>query len=346
MTKHPPISSQKLLNRIQPDIQAINHILENECGANSSPLLGEILHYSLFNGGKRIRPILTLLGGRLCAFARLPENYAAEEDLQPPENLYRLAAVFEMIHAASLLHDDILDNAENRRGRKTANRVWDNSHAILAGDHLHTVSMFVAGSVGAGKIFSQISEALRAMIEAEFLQMEVSGNVDLPEETYFAILRGKTGGLIGAACETGARFLEADENQCAALRTYGDALGLSFQIIDDLLDFQGNPEITGKARGGDLKEGRITLPLIHALRQAADRERKEIVYLLQTGPEERDNGFDQVYRFIDENGGFAYARLGAETLIEAGCSALDIFPDCQARQTLHDLGGYVLSREK
>lgn len=347
MTDNPsPMNREELINRLQPDIQAIELALEKECRGISSPSLKEIIHYSLFNGGKRIRPVLTILGARLCAFSRLPDHVAQEDELQPPENLYRLAAVFELLHAASLLHDDILDNAESRRGRKTANRVWDNSQAILAGDHLHTIAMYLAGSLGTEKIFNQISETLRNMIESEFLQMEISEAVNPSEEAYFAVLRGKTGGLIGTACETGARFLEADENQCAALRTYGDALGLSFQIIDDLLDYQGNPEITGKSQGGDFREGKITLPLIHALRRSEGDEKEEIVSLLQAEPEKRPACFDQVYEFIDSNEGFTYARQGAETLIEAGCTALDAFPDCQAKTTLLALAGYVLNREK
>ncbi len=340
------MNREKLISHLQPDIQAIDQYLEKECKNISSPSLREIIQYTLFNGGKRIRPVLTILSSRLCVFARMPENVAEEDELHPPENLYRLATVFELIHAASLLHDDVLDNAENRRGKRATNKVWNNSQAILAGDHLHTIAMYLAGKLVPQRIFNQISQTLQDMIEAEFLQIQISETINLAEESYFAVLKGKTGGLIGTACEAGGRFLEADEDQCAALRTYGDALGLSFQIIDDLLDFQGNPASTGKERGSDFRTGRITLPLIHALRQAKEEEREGIINLLQSEPEERLARLDQVIDFIDKNGGFAYTRQGAETLIEAGCSALEVFPDCQAKRSLTALANYTLSREK
>ncbi|MFP3983575.1 MAG: polyprenyl synthetase family protein [Desulfurivibrionaceae bacterium] len=337
---------KELISHLEPDIQAIDQALEKECDSIASRSLREIIQYSLFNGGKRVRPVLTVTSGRLCAFASMPGELAGEENLQPPENLYRLATVFEILHAASLLHDDVLDNAENRRGRKAANKVWNNSQAILAGDHLHTVAMSLAGRLGTETVFTQISKTLQDMVEAEFLQKEISDTINLSEEAYFAVLRGKTGGLIGTACETGGRFLEVDEDQCAALRTYGDALGLSFQIIDDLLDFQGDPEITGKERGCDFREGKITLPLIHALRQANDQDREEVISLLQARPEQRLARLDQVYDIIDRNEGFSYARQGAETLIEAGCAALAVFPDCRAKQSLLALADYVLARDK
>ncbi|MCJ7603619.1 MAG: polyprenyl synthetase family protein, partial [Desulfobulbaceae bacterium] len=259
------MNKSELLSLLQPDIEQINETMRNEISQCGNAVLQQILEYALFNGGKRIRPVLTVLSARLCAFSRMPEGLAEEDELQPPVNLYRLAAVFEFLHGASLLHDDVIDNAGKRRGKPSANSVWDNTQVILAGDFLHTRAMTIAGTVGDHHTLSLIGSATAAMIQAEFQQMQTVQERNLSEKNYFSVLRGKTGCLISAACEVGAYFTEGSDEHQRALRSYGDALGLAFQVIDDLLDYQGDPSKTGKAIGNDFVEGKMTLPFIHAL---------------------------------------------------------------------------------
>lgn len=340
------MNKTELLSLFQPDMELINQTMEQELAGLGNSVLHEVLRYGLFNGGKRIRPLLTVFAGRLCAFARVPEGMVEEDELTPPVNLYKLAMVFEFLHGASLLHDDVIDHAVKRRGKPSANTVWDNTHVILAGDFLHTRAMTLAGTIGGEHILTLVGQATAAMIEAEFLQMETVQSRDLSEENYFAVLRGKTAALIGSACEAGACYANGEASHQQALRRYGDALGLAFQVVDDLLDYLGDTARTGKTIGIDFIEGKMTLPLLHALRTAGDVESRPVMELLRQSPRERESRVDQVREFIEIHGGFDYARQGAETLVEAALDSLTVFPPCQARNILEGLARYVLTRKK
>lgn len=340
------MDKETLLKRLQPEIELINETMARELSSVQSSLLAEVIQHGVMGGGKRIRPLLTILAGRLTAFTRMPDGIAAEEEIQPPDDLYRLSSVFEFLHAASLLHDDVIDHSDTRRGQKTANRVWDETTAVLAGDYLHTKAMTMAGTIGGADILAIIGQATEAMIDAEFLQMQAVHESNLSEEHYFQVLRGKTGALIGSACEVGALFAEADAEQCAAIRTFGDGLGLAFQMVDDLLDYQGESSETGKAVGNDFSEGKMTLPLIHALSNCNDDDRHFIMELLGATPEMRLQNTGKVSQIMQDNGSFAYTREGADTLIEAALESLDTFKDSIAKETLRGVAAYVLSRKK
>jgi octaprenyl-diphosphate synthase len=338
------MNKEQLLGRLQPEVEVIDQTMAAECADIKSSRLAEVLRYALFNGGKRIRPLLTVLVARLTAFTLMPEGIAEEEEITPPPDLYRLAMVFEFLHAASLLHDDVIDHADSRRGKKTANQVWGASTAILAGDYLHTRAMTLAGLVGGDKALALIGEATGAMIDAEFLQAQAVADATLSEEHYFAVLRGKTGALIGAACEVGALFAGADKEQRAAIRTFGDALGLAFQLVDDLLDYQGDAMVTGKALGNDFVEAKMTLPLIHALEHSPTDQRSRLAELLAGPASARQAALGEATAIIDQCGGFTYARQGADTLIDAALQSLQSFKPCDSRDTLEALAHYVLSR--
>jgi len=340
------VDKEQLLSRLQPEIERINQAMTAEFSDIKSSRLAEVVDYGIFNGGKRIRPLLTVLMARLVTFTRMPEGIADEEELSPPPDLYRLAMVFEFLHAASLLHDDVIDHADTRRGKKTANQLWDASTAILAGDYLHTRAMTLAGLVGGDKALALIGEATSAMIDAEFRQAQTVADANLSEENYFNVLRGKTGALIGAACEVGALFAGADKEQRAAIRTFGDALGLAFQVADDLLDYLGDAASTGKAIGNDFVEGKMTLPLIYAIANASADKRHILTDLLAGGASERQARIKEITAIIDEAGGFSYARQGADTLIQAALESLAPFKECDSRDTLELLAHYVLSRNK
>ncbi len=340
------MDKETLLQRLQPEIETINTTMAREFSSIQSTLLAEVVNHGVMAGGKRIRPLLTILAGRLTAFTRIPEGIADEEGIQPPEDLYRLSSVFEFLHAASLLHDDVIDLSETRRGKKTANKIWDETTAILAGDYLHTKAMTLAGTIGGDDILAIIGNATEAMIDAEFLQMQTVSDFNLSEENYFNILRGKTGALIGSACEVGALFAQADEAQANAIRTFGDALGLAFQMVDDLLDYQGDSATTGKAVGNDFSEGKMTLPLIHALSNCNDDDHHFIMDLLASTPEIRRQNTEKISHIMLKNGSFDYTREGADTLIEAALENLELFKDSMAKDTLRGVAMYVLSRNK
>lgn len=340
------MDKETLLKKLQPEIDLINSTMADEFSSIQSSLLAEVVNHAVMGGGKRIRPILTILVGRLTAFTRMPDGIAEEESIQPPVDLYRLASTFEFLHAASLLHDDVIDLSQTRRGKKTANKIWDETTAILAGDYLHTKAMTLAGTIGGNDILAIIGSATEAMIDAEFLQMQTVSNSSLSEENYFNILRGKTGALIGSACEIGALFAEASAEQTAAIRTFGDALGLAFQMVDDLLDYLGDSGKTGKAVGNDFSEGKMTLPLIHALSNCNDKDRHFISDLLASTPEIRMKNTGKVIEIMSNTKSFEYTREGADTLIEAALTSLDIFKDSIAKSTLRGVAMYVLRRNK
>jgi octaprenyl-diphosphate synthase len=301
-----------------------------------SKLLGEVLEHGIFNGGKRIRPQLSLLCTSLTGGGQQHDG----------EQALKLAIVFEYLHAASLLHDDVIDHAELRRGKPTANSVWGIAPVILAGDYLLSRAMNLAGAVGGKEAMAIVGQATEAMVEAEFLQARSAKERNVSEDNYFKVISGKTGALIAAACEAGVCLAGGTTEQQAAIRLYGENIGLAFQVIDDLLDYQGDPDKTGKVVGNDLVEGKMTLPLIHVLRQASPEDLRIVEDILGGGTDERRQGFAEVRDMITKYDGFVVARQKAVELVEAGLSALKCFEEGRERLVLEGLANYVLTRDK
>ena len=329
------MSNDELLKYFRDSAASIDQVMEEDLADVDDSLLSEVLRYAIFNGGKRIRPQLTVLVGKMVSSSEVKWD-----------DLLKLSLVFEYLHAASLLHDDVIDHSETRRGKPTANVVYGTSPVILAGDFLHARAMTLAGTIGGKKCTPIVGRATEAMVEAEFLQIQAAGNADTSEDTYFRIVAGKTGALIASACEAGAILAGGNEQQCRAARTYGENIGLAFQIVDDLLDYLGDPEKTGKAVGNDLAEGKMTLPLIYALRNAPDNEKAMLGDILAGNPEERSKKIEAVTLVIEGSGGFDYGRESAKNLISLGVSGLDTFDDKPQKDVLKGLAGYVLSRDK
>lgn len=309
----------------------IRHDLENI----SNKLLHKIISYVIFKGGKRIRPILTILVARLCQ-----TNLPLDE-----QRLYHFALCFEYLHTASLLHDDVIDNAQQRRGAKSANRVWDNIHVILAGDFLHSRAMFLAGTLGTEKCFPIVCKATEAMVHSEFIQLENAEILDTCEQNYYQVLQGKTAALISAACETGGVYASGTTEQCQALAIFGQNIGLSFQIVDDVLDYKGNSKKTGKVLGNDFREGKMTLPLIYSLNHADDADKQLLINLLKADPETRMAGFAEAKSIIEKTGGFAHACQKKQQLIDEAMNSLTIFPESAEKDNLLALSIYVSQRE-
>lgn len=330
------VDNQELMNFFREAAAGIDGAMRADLASVESGLLGEVLSHGIFNGGKRIRPQLTLLCASLTGDDRGPDQ---EQTLQ-------LAIVFEYLHAASLLHDDVIDHADLRRGKPTANAVWGISPVILAGDYLLSRAMTLAGRVGGNEAMAIVGLATEAMVEAEFLQMQSGEERNANEDNYFKVIAGKTGALIAAACEAGVCLAGGSPEQRAASRLYGENIGLAFQIIDDLLDYQGDPGQTGKVVGNDLVEGKMTLPLIHVLRQANPEDLRVLDDILAGGADERGNHLGKVSALIERYGGFGAAYRQAGELVEAGLAALDCFAEGRERQILQGLAGYVLSRDK
>lgn len=316
------------------EVKKIDAAMHNNLLDIKSELLREVLNYSLFNGGKRIRPLLTIFMARLCNHGKSIDSDA----------LYRCSLSFEYLHSASLLHDDVIDKAELRRGKKSANEVWDNSLVILAGDFLHARAMALSEGVAGGLV--AITTATEAMVEAEFVQKKSCDEIIIVEDDYYQVLNGKTVTLIKAACETGCLFVNGTEEQLNALQSFATNIGLIFQIIDDILDYEGKSVKTGKLIGNDWRERKITLPLIYAINNASATDKSWFLNQLELDSDIRADTFEQAHKKIKDIGGFDYARDKAELLVQEAINALSIFDECMEKQFLSMLATEFLYREK
>jgi octaprenyl-diphosphate synthase len=298
------------------------------------PLLIEILDYGLFSGGKRIRPFLATAAARLCGSS--------------DEGVYRLASSFEYLHGATLIHDDVIDNAGERRGSPSVFKHFGLAEAILAGDFLHAHSMSLISRYGGPGALSIFCQATAAMVDGEYRQLRNAQNMDQSEADYFTVVEGKTALLIGAACEIGGLYGGADQSLRKGLKTYGINLGSAFQIIDDLLDYRGDASNTGKTVGNDLAEGKVTLPLIYTLQRADQKDRRELLTILKD-PQKRARALPEVSALIDRYRGFEDARKKAETIMSQALLALpavDSEDGQHGRTVFKALGDYVLKRDR
>lgn len=297
-------------------------------------LLFEVLNYGLFNGGKRVRPLLVVFASRLCG--------------NTDDKVYRLGCAFEYLHAATLFHDDIIDNSATRRGKESVYRKFGIIAAILAGDYLHALAMSTVGNFSGIKGLEIFCHATTGMVNGEFMQLRNATNPNLSEQEYRESIMMKTGLLIAAACEIGARYGGGSPEQVKALRDYGVNLGCAFQIVDDLLDYLGDPAKTGKAVGNDLLEGKITLPLILALDGATKEDRSRLLTILAS-PAERSQSVNEVSDIIAKAGGFDGARKKAVAAVERAIASLQVFSQPASlyeRHVLEGLARYILIREK
>ncbi|MBU0945047.1 MAG: polyprenyl synthetase family protein [Proteobacteria bacterium] len=328
---------KRLLAAIGPEVKKIEEAMRCDLQVATSqadPLLVEILEYGIFNGGKRLRPLLAVLSARLCGLQG--------------EKIYDLAIAFEYLHAATLFHDDVIDRGETRRGKPSVNKAFGEVAAILCGDFLHSRSMFLVGSRGGSASLEVFCRAANGMVDGEFLQLRNSRNHNLSEEDYFTVVKGKTALLLAATCEIGALAAGASLPQQQALSHYGLNLGIGFQIVDDLLDYLGDAKQTGKAIGNDFQEEKMTLPLIAALTSASPEDKKRLLFLLDND-EARQTGFSEACALIDKYNGFALSRNRAESLVADAVAGLAVFSEEAAlppAHTLRALAEYVLTRNK
>lgn len=324
-----------LLHLLEDDIQQINATMAEDISmleARFDERLVEILRYGLMGGGKRFRPLLALLSSRLCGYAT-------------PE-MYQLAIAFEYLHAATLFHDDVIDQAQNRRGKASVHAAYGLEAAILAGDFLHARSMEIIGTLGGTACLGVFCRATAALVDGEFLQLRNVQNYNQSEKDYFTTIEGKTAQLISAATEIGAIYSGAGDSRRKAMVQYGRNLGFAFQIVDDLLDYVGDELETGKKVGNDLAEGKMTLPLILTINSAEEHERRNLQTILQDG-DVRRHSFATVFELIAKHDGFNGARKQAEKCVAAALAQLKTFDDNNKDiEALKGLALYALHRKK
>lgn len=297
--------------------------------ASYVPFINEVSQYILFAGGKRLRPLLMVLAAKLFGCSK-------------PE-VYRVSVVFEYLHAATLLHDDVVDEAHMRRGRAAARKVWGNQAVILVGDFLYSKAIRILVEHGDLRILEAVSETTVLMSEGEVLQLLNTDNISATEAEYMEVIRRKTAVLIAAACECGALIAGANDEAVAALKGYGLNLGLAFQIVDDLLDYLGATGEMGKEIGNDFKEGKVTLPLILALEAAQGPDRERLIELIKSEETSR-KAFYEAVSLIKRYRGFERTRQRAEDLVSQAKAHLAPLPETPEKNILSGIAGYVLSR--
>jgi octaprenyl-diphosphate synthase len=295
------------------------------------PLIRKVGEYVLSSGGKRIRPALLLLAARICGY---------QGDKAVP-----LASVVEFIHTATLLHDDVVDSATLRRGLASANTLWGNEASVLVGDFLFSKSFSLMVGVGSLDILRVLSDATTVIAEGEVMQLLCTGDIDLSEERYIGVVRSKTAILMSAACEAGAILGGAVPEQRRALADFGMSLGIAFQLMDDTLDYIATEEDFGKSIGHDLEEGKITLPLIHTLRQCSSAERSAIETVVEKDEMTLDE-FRHVSELVKQYGGITYTVDTARRYIRECRSRLEAFEVTPVTSALLGLAEYVVTRNR
>ena len=295
---------------------------------SQTPLLDRIMKYIIKRKGKQLRPMFVFLSAKLHG----PVN----------ESTYRAAALVELLHTATLVHDDVVDESLERRGFLSINALWKNKIAVLVGDYLLSKGLLLSTGSGDFKHLDILSDAVKQMSEGELLQIEKARHLNLKEEIYFEIIRSKTASLLSSACAVGAWSTSKDENLTARMKLFGEKTGIAFQIKDDLFDY-GNEDV-GKPTGNDLKEKKLTLPLIYTLNKIDKSERRKIIYIVKNQNKDPEK-IKYVLEKVIESGGINYAT---EKMIKYRDEALAIlyeFPESDVRKGLEELVRYTTDRK-
>ena len=319
----------RLAEALADDMAAVNALIRDRMASRHAPRIPEVTAHLVEAGGKRLRPMLTLAAARIC-------GYAGDHHI-------RLAATVEFIHTATLLHDDVVDESQRRRGRPTANLLWDNKSSVLVGDYLFSRSFQLMVETGSLRVLDILANASATIAEGEVLQLTAAQDLRTDEAVYLQVVRGKTAALFSAATEVGGVIAGAPEDQVQALFTYGDALGIAFQIADDLLDYGGTDAVIGKNTGDDFRERKVTLPVIKAVAAADADERAFWVRVIEKG-DQRDGDLAQARAIMARHGAMEAARADALAWADRARAALAALPDHALRGMLDDLAQYVVAR--
>ena len=292
-------------------------------------LIPEIIHHLIGSGGKRFRPLLLLSTASLCGYKG--------------EKRYALSAVIEFIHTATLLHDDVIDEATTRRGKISANNIWGNAASVLVGDFLYSKSFKLMTEYGNLAIIKLLSTTTNTMSEGEVLQLVRCGDINISEKEYLTIIEKKTATLISAACAVGGILGKASDDQVEALTRFGMRLGSAFQITDDTLDYVAEEDVFGKAIGKDLEEGKITLPLIHALKKCSSEEKKLIKKAVED-KEQDEKVISDIVSVMHRHDGINYSLNKAKTYIAEAKGYLESFEDSKPKESLLAISDYIIER--
>jgi octaprenyl-diphosphate synthase len=322
----------RLSAALAEDLAAVNALIRDRMASKHAPRIPEVTAHLVEAGGKRIRPMLTLACARLC-------GYGGTDHV-------KLAATVEFIHTATLLHDDVVDESEQRRGRPTANLLWDNQSSVLVGDYLFARAFQLMVEPGSLEVLDILSNAAATIAEGEVLQLTVASDIATPEATYLQVIRGKTAALFEAACKVGGVIAGRDAAVTEALAAYGDGLGVAFQMADDLLDWGGvggEAGAIGKNIGDDFRERKMTLPVIRAIAAGDGEERAFWARTIGKG-DQQDGDLEHALGLLQKHATLAQTRDEANAYVARAKAALEVLPDDPLRDMLADLADYVVAR--
>lgn len=320
-----PLESIRSL--VQADLEATDNFICTELSSDV-PLINQLVEYVLTCGGKRIRPLVVLLTAK--AF-----NHDSQKHVD-------LAAAIELIHTATLLHDDVVDSSSLRRGNKTANNIWGNEASVLVGDFLYSRAFQLIVKLKNLEIMDIFASATNLIAEGEVLQLINCNDPDTTEQAYYNVIHRKTAKLFEVASQIGTALCPYKTQEMAAMQQYGISLGTAYQLIDDALDYSSTAEEMGKNRGDDLAEGKPTLPLIHALRCGTKAENKLIRRAIKTGSMK---DIDSILTIIESTGAIEYTANAAKEQVKLATNSLMHIPESPYRQALHDLAEFVVARK-
>lgn len=324
------MTSKEALELVKKDIDMVEQFLKDDI-KTSVPLINEVILYLLSSGGKRLRPVFLALSAKLCGYNG--------------DKIPAMSAVIEYIHTATLLHDDIIDGAKYRRKRPTANSLYGNDIAVLCGDFLYSRSYITLTEYGAKDVQMILSSAALTMSEGEVIQLLKTGDINITFDDYIQIITRKTAVLFSAACEIGGRLAQVDENKIKALKDFGYYLGLGFQMTDDILDYMGDPAVTGKKNGTDLFEGKLTLPVILML-DMVSKEEKQTITDLFTKKERNEKDLEILLSIMNKYNMKEISEKKADEYINMSLNSLDVFENNQYKDALIALALAMVGRNK
>ncbi|MFI5159955.1 MAG: polyprenyl synthetase family protein [Sphingobacteriales bacterium] len=322
------LSINEIKKPIEADIDAFEERFKTSM-QSSVPLLDRITHYIVKRKGKQIRPMFVFFSASICGGIN--------------DATHRGAALVELLHTATLVHDDVVDNSYQRRGFFSINALWKNKIAVLVGDFLLSKGLLLSINNGDFNLLKIVSEAVKQMSEGELLQMEKARKMDVDEPIYYDVIRQKTASLIASCCACGAASAGADDATVERMRLFGEKIGIAFQIKDDMFDF-GTDDV-GKPLGIDIKEKKVTLPLIYSLNHAQSSERKRIINLVKNHNDDAKK-IAEIIRFVNETGGLQYAETQMKKYQEEAFTILNTFPESDSRFSLEQLVRFTTERNK
>lgn len=322
------LSLKEISSPIKSELERFDEIFKEALRSNVG-LVDLVARYIIRQKGKKIRPLLVLLSAKITGGVT--------------ERTYRGAALVELLHTATLIHDDVVDDANKRRGMWSINALFKNKVAVLMGDYLLSRGLMISVDGKDYDFLGVTTNAVKRMSEGELLQIQKTRKLDIDEETYFKVISDKTASLLETCCSIGAMSTTDNKDYIESMRNFGHSLGMSFQIRDDILDYEGKSNLIGKPVGGDIKEKKITLPLIYSLNSVSKNEASRIRKILKNGNDKTK--VKDIMQFVHENNGIDYALKVAKKYSDTAKESLNIFPDSQIKLSMHALVDFVTERK-